>query len=213
MGAGITSESTNVFAASVMDNRRFLKKHLERAHTGACKLKGGGRRRKNSPQEAKKIFLTATLVPPQHRIQKFLPVGNFFYHNPPLSPLGPQTPPPEPPPGCPPPPWPAQPHPNPLAPPPPQNFFGGCPGYHGQAWPIRCPRSWGRLTERRVPSTTAPTVRWIVHMYMYTSTLMFLHHRSLKEKRLRPRLNVQKRGRELHPSALRRTRHLHAQRL
>ena len=28
----------------------------------------------------------------------------------------------------------------------------GCPGYHGHAWPITCPRSRGRLTERRVPT-------------------------------------------------------------
>ena len=28
----------------------------------------------------------------------------------------------------------------------------GCPGYHGHAWPITCPRSRGRLTECRVPT-------------------------------------------------------------
>ena len=28
----------------------------------------------------------------------------------------------------------------------------GYPGYHGHAWPITCPRSRGRLTERRVPT-------------------------------------------------------------
>ena len=28
----------------------------------------------------------------------------------------------------------------------------GCHGYHGHAWPFTCPRSRGRLTERRVPT-------------------------------------------------------------
>ena len=28
----------------------------------------------------------------------------------------------------------------------------GCPGYHGHVWPITCPRSRGRLTERWVPT-------------------------------------------------------------
>ena len=28
----------------------------------------------------------------------------------------------------------------------------GCRGYHGHAWPIICPRSRGKLTERRVPT-------------------------------------------------------------
>ena len=31
----------------------------------------------------------------------------------------------------------------------------GCPGYHGHAWPITCPRSRGRLTQRRVPNPLA----------------------------------------------------------
>ena len=31
----------------------------------------------------------------------------------------------------------------------------GCLGYHGHAWPITCPRSRGRLTERRVPNPPA----------------------------------------------------------
>ena len=39
-------------------------------------------------------------------------------------------------------------HPSPLAPPPPHNFYGGCSGYHGEAWPIACPQSQGELTER-----------------------------------------------------------------
>ena len=38
------------------------------------------------------------------------------------------------------------------------NFRGGCPGYHGHAWPITCPRSWGKLTERRGPDP--PTHRY-----------------------------------------------------
>ena len=37
------------------------------------------------------------------------------------------------------------------------NFSGAGPGYHGYAWPIACPRSWGRLTECRVlPQPSAP---------------------------------------------------------
>ena len=130
----------------------------------------GGRK---SPPEGENFFQPRHLPPPQPRIQKFLPAGNFFYPNPPLSPLGPHPPRCPPPVAPPPPPRPPQPHPTPLAPPPPQSFCGGCPGYHGQAWPITCPRSWGQLTECRVPSTTAPTVRWIVHMHMYRSTLIF----------------------------------------
>ena len=52
----------------------------------------GGGRKKNSP--VRRIFFsTATLVPAQPRIQNNLPAGNFYYPNPPLSPLGPQTPP------------------------------------------------------------------------------------------------------------------------
>ena len=54
---------------------------------------GRGRAEKKSPQEVF-FFSTATLVTPPPRIQKFLPAGDFFYPNLPLSPLGPQTPPP-----------------------------------------------------------------------------------------------------------------------
>ena len=53
-----------------------------------------GRAEKKFPREVKIFSSTTTVVPPQPRIQKFLPVGDFFYPNPQLSPLGPQTPPP-----------------------------------------------------------------------------------------------------------------------
>ena len=182
-------------------------KALQAHFVGTC---GGGRvvgawggRKENSPRRGKIFFNGEICPPPQLRKQNFLPAGDFFYPNPPLSPLSQQAPTRAPPFG------PPNATPTPLL----RRLHKNCPGYHGQAWPITCPQSWGRLTERWIPSTTAPTVTWIVHMYMYRSTLIFGHHRSLKEKRLRPWLNVQKRRRELHPSALRRTRYSQAQRL
>ena len=86
-----------------------------------------GREGEKVPQEVKKCFSTATLPPPPRRVQKILPAGVFFYPNPPLPQLA-HRPPPKPPPPLPP-----KPHPTHLAPSPPQNFYGGCPGYHGQA--------------------------------------------------------------------------------
>ena len=35
------------------------------------------------------------------------------------------------------------------------NFREGCPSYHGHPWPITCPRSRGRLTERPVSNPLA----------------------------------------------------------
>ena len=139
--------------------------------------RGGGGAEKKIPPRGEFFFQPRHLSPPGPVYKTFYPRGTFStltphcphwaHRPPPLEP--PPSPPLEPPrpplaPPCSPPP---QPHPSPLAPPPPRKFCGGCPGYHGQAWPITCPRTWGRLTERRVPST------WIVHMYMYRSTLIF----------------------------------------
>ena len=33
---------------------------------------------------------------------------------------------------------------------------GNSPGHQGHVWPITCPRSWDRLTERRIPPTQPP---------------------------------------------------------
>ena len=46
-----------------------------------------------------------------------------------------------------------------------------CPGYHGHAWPITCPRSRGRLTERRVPTAIPPAPFPLVPLSTIFSTL------------------------------------------
>ena len=81
--------------------------------------KQGGGGRKKIPPGGELFSSAATLVTPQPRIQKFPPAGDFFYPNPPLSPLGPKTPPLDPPPVAPAPLAPPLPPPLPPPPPPP----------------------------------------------------------------------------------------------
>ena len=72
---------------------RTARPATRRSRTKRMRARGGGGAEKKFPQKVNFFFNRDTRTP-QPCIQKFLPAGDFFCPNPPLSPLGPQTPPP-----------------------------------------------------------------------------------------------------------------------